>query len=150
MRPICGIAVLLAVLAVSACATKRYGRLQPLTATERAEYTCRDVKIEISKLDAFEKQVADVGKFDGKTVLGVMGDLGIGNGMEKRAALKTVRERRGQLSALSASKKCDQPEGGQSGADDPYTKLRKLKQLLDEKVITQEEFDAEKRKVLSQ
>ena len=34
-------------------------------------------------------------------------------------------------------------------SDDPYTKLRELKVLLDEGILTQEEFDAEKKKLLN-
>jgi hypothetical protein len=36
---------------------------------------------------------------------------------------------------------------GESG--DVYTELKKLKELLDAKIITQEEFDARKQKVLA-
>lgn len=97
---------LILVLVMSGCATKRYGRLQPVTDVERTEYACRDIKIEIAKLDAFEKQVAEVGRFDGKTVLGFLGDFGIGNGMEKRAALKTAKDRKEQLGELAVQKQC--------------------------------------------
>ncbi len=33
-------------------------------------------------------------------------------------------------------------------SDDMYTEPKKLKELLDQKVITQEEFDAQKKKIL--
>ena len=39
---------------------------------------------------------------------------------------------------------------GSSGTDDKYAKLAKLKQLLDSGALTQEEFEREKGKVLSQ
>ena len=35
------------------------------------------------------------------------------------------------------------------GSGDTYTELKKLKDLLDSKVITQEEFDAQKKKILA-
>ena len=94
------------VLLASACATKRYGRMQPATGHEIKSYSCEDIKIEISKIDAFELQVAEGAEFSGLSVLSFLGDLGIGNTMEKDAALKTAKERRVSLNNASATKNC--------------------------------------------
>ena len=94
------------VLLASACATKRYGRMQPVTGHEIKSYSCEDIKIEISKIDAFELQVAEGAEFSGLSVLSFLGDLGIGNTMEKDAALKTAKERRVSLNNASAMKNC--------------------------------------------
>lgn len=101
------IAVLLvAGLALSACATKRYGRMQPLSSAEKENYTCREVSIEISKVETFQQQVTDGTKTNVKSIAGVIGDLGIGNTQEKHAARKTADERLKELQALSADKNC--------------------------------------------
>jgi hypothetical protein len=151
LKPITKLFLLLLAFTICGCATKRYGRLQPLTSAERSEYTCRDIKLEISKLESFEKQVDEVGSFDGKTVLGFLGDFGIGKGMEKKAALKTAQERKEQLNELVDEKKCDSSLKIRSeGSEDVYGQLKKLKELLDTKIITQEEFDAQKKKILAQ
>lgn len=40
------------------------------------------------------------------------------------------------------------PDDEAGNEDDKYTKLRELKQLLDDGILTQEEFDEEKSKIL--
>ncbi len=94
-------------LALSACATKRYGRLQPLSSVEQSEYSCRDIAIEISKVEEFESQIEDGTKTNTKSVLGVLGDFGIGNTQEKKAARKTANARLAELEALKSGKNCD-------------------------------------------
>jgi hypothetical protein len=91
---------------LSGCATKRYGRLQPVTGYEANACTCESIKIELSKIDAFELQVARESEFSAMSVASFLGDFGIGNVIEKDAALKTAKERRVQLNDLSASKGC--------------------------------------------
>lgn len=90
-----------------------------------------------------------VGNFDGKTVLGFLGDFGIGNGMEKRAALRTALERKTQLKELATVKQCDTERLGVENSENVYGQLKKLKELLDARIITQEEFDTQKKKILS-
>ena len=100
------IILLVAGLALSACATKRYGRMQPLSNAEKENYTCREIAIEISKVEAFQKQVTDGTKTNTKSIAGVIGDFGIGNTQEKHAARKTADARLAELNALSAGKSC--------------------------------------------
>lgn len=40
------------------------------------------------------------------------------------------------------------PAPAEPAADDPYEKLKEAKKLLDEGILTQEEFAAEKKKIL--
>jgi hypothetical protein len=77
------VAAVVPAVALSGCATKRYGRLQPLTGAERVAYTCRDIDIEIAKVSAFQTQVAEGAQFNMASVLGILGDYGIGNSMER-------------------------------------------------------------------
>ena len=55
-------------------------------------------------------------------------------------------------SAKPLEKEADNPAiiTPSSNADDKYTKLRKLKLLLDDGIITQKEFETEKKKILAQ
>ena len=93
-------------LALSACATKRYGRMQPLSEVEKQNYTCREIAIEISKVESFQKQITDGTKTNTKSIAGVIGDLGIGNTQEKHAARRTANDRLKELQALNAGKNC--------------------------------------------
>ena len=77
MRKIASAAVVAAML-VGGCATKRYGRLQPLTGAEKTAYSCRDIDIEIAKVGAFQQQVIEGAQFNAASVLGILGDWGIG------------------------------------------------------------------------
>lgn len=96
----------LVTLALSGCATKNHGRLSPLSAVEQKELTCREIDIELAKVDAFLDQVSENSNIDGRSVLGFLGDFGIGNSMERNAAEKSARQRREQLEALRLSKNC--------------------------------------------
>lgn len=100
-----GVAVALLIL-TTGCATKRYGRMQPVTGHETKAYSCEDIKVELSKVDAFELQVAQGAEFSALSVASFLGDLGIGNTIEKDAALTTAKERRVQLNNLAASQGC--------------------------------------------
>ena len=93
-------------LATTGCATKRYGRLQPLTGAERVGYTCRDIDIEIAKVGAFQQQVTEGAQFNMASVLGILGDYGIGNSMERGAAEASAARRLGQLNDLKAERGC--------------------------------------------
>ena len=78
-----------------------------VSAVERQQYTCREVAIELEKVKQFERQIEETGDFDAKTVFGFLGDLGIGNGMAKTDAKKSLRLRRTGLEDLSIGKGCD-------------------------------------------
>jgi hypothetical protein len=106
MRAIVFAALAPALLLSSACATKRYGRLQPLTGAERVAYTCRDVDIELAKVGAFQQQVAEGAQFNVASVLGILGDYGIGNSMERSAADASSAKRLKELNDLKAEKGC--------------------------------------------
>ncbi|MDH1792389.1 hypothetical protein N5D45_11220 [Stenotrophomonas sp. GD03819] len=98
------------VISVSGCATKRYGRLQPLTGYETLNYSCEQIRIELSKVDAFDRQVEQQAKFSGMSVASFLGDFGIGNVMERNEAKRTSIERRSQLQSAFAAKRCGDVE----------------------------------------
>lgn len=93
-------------LCVGGCATKRYGRAVALTDAEAASYTCRELDIEISKAQALQQTVAGDNPIDGAAVLGYLGDFGIGNAMERRAAMQSAEARLSQLRMLKVQKSC--------------------------------------------
>lgn len=95
-----------AALSIGACATKNHGRVAPVSEVEKRELTCREIDIEIAKVDAFLEQVAENSSIDGRSVLGFLGDFGIGNTMERNAAEKSARERRQELQTLRTAKGC--------------------------------------------
>ena len=95
----------LSALVLSGCATRGYGRMQPLNSTELAQLNCREIAIELSRVETFEDAVRGQG-VDFRSVVGFVGDLGIGNAIEKSAALKSAAERRQALRGLEAQKSC--------------------------------------------
>ncbi len=96
---------------LTGCATKRYGRLQPLTSYETSQYDCNQIDLELAKIDAFEQQVAKQAKFSGMSVASFLGDFGIGNVLERNQAIKTAKERREQLMMARSTKHCNaQPQ----------------------------------------
>ncbi|MEW5110946.1 hypothetical protein AB1Y45_20535 [Morganella morganii] len=82
------------------CATKQYPQAAPVTAEESGIMTCNDLKVEIAKTRGIQTENENTGEFDGKTVLGFLGDFGIGNGMAKSDARKKVASRLNQLEGL--------------------------------------------------
>lgn len=102
------VATLLA-LSVSGCSTKTYGRQGTLTNYEKNTMTCREVDLEIAKVRGFIDKVNTESQFSGKDMLAVAGGLGLGNVMEKKAALESANDRLKQLQDLRANKSCRKP-----------------------------------------
>jgi len=100
--------IALASLAVG-CATKNYGRQGELTDFERHTLTCREIDIERAKVDGYLTQIDKESEFDGRSVLSFLGDLGIGNTMEKSAARRAAQNRLSQLQSLSLQRGCGSP-----------------------------------------
>lgn len=83
----------------------------------------------------------------------LLGDLEKGGEVYYKGALAKIwaeKEKNHLLNAniLNASKNQNRVEVNNT-SDEPYAKLRELKVLLDEGILTQEEFDAEKKKLLN-
>lgn len=97
----------IAVLAfVQGCATKTYGRQSTLTSFEKDTMTCREIDLDLAKTRGFIDHVNKESEFSGKDVLAILGDFGIGNNMEKSAALTSANTRVESLSTLRRSKQC--------------------------------------------
>ena len=101
---------LLAIALNTGCATKRYGRMQPVTETEAQYYDCRDIEIQLSMIAAFRQKIADA-ELDARSVAAFLGDFGIGNAMEKDDALDSAAAREEDLLELKTEKGCSlQPD----------------------------------------
>lgn len=99
--------ILICILAVSGCATKQYPISSPVSFDESSSMDCKSVQQEIARTKSVQQEIERIGDFDGRTVLGVLGDLGVGNGMAKSEARKKAQSRLSQLEQLQASK-CNQ------------------------------------------
>ena len=96
--------VTIAIIAQSGCATKQYPMAPAISAEESSVLDCQAVKQEIAKTHSMQEEIDRTGSFDGRTVLGFMGDFGVGNGMAKSSAYQKSQDRLTQLEALKASK----------------------------------------------
>ena len=107
MNRIVILAASIAVLAsVQGCATKIYGRQSTLTSYEKDSMTCREIDLDLAKTQGFVDHVNKESKFDEKDVLAFLGDFGVGNHMEKTAALASANTRIESLSELRRTKQC--------------------------------------------
>lgn len=100
--------LLTATVAIQGCATKTYGRQGSVTDYERDTLTCREIDIELAKVQGFVEHVNTESQFSGRDVLAILGDFGIGNSMERSAALESATVRTQQLRALRIAKSCGQ------------------------------------------
>jgi hypothetical protein len=107
MKKNIGLGLLLAgCLAAAGCATKTYGRIGTLTAFERDGLSCREIELEAARTQGFIDQVNKESEFSGRDVLAILGDFGIGNALERNAALESANNKLAQLQELRTSKKC--------------------------------------------
>ncbi len=93
-------------LSVQGCATKTYGRQGSLTSYEQDTMTCREIDLEAAKVRGFMDHVNKESEFSGRDVLAILGDFGIGNNMEKSAAIESANKRLEQLRVQHNAKKC--------------------------------------------
>ena len=105
------VAALVAVTAIQGCATKTYGRQGMLTDYEKESMTCREIDLDLAKTRGFVDHVNKEAEFSGRDVLAILGDFGVGNNLEKSAALESAGKRVDQLRQLRSSKKCSANPG---------------------------------------
>ncbi len=99
-----GIAV---AVALGGCATQRYGREITLSAVERQEFSCREIRIGLAKSQEFLASVRrQRAGLNGAQVLAIINDFGIGNVMEGEEAEASGRVRQTELQQLAAQKSC--------------------------------------------
>ena len=95
-------AVLVAVMLAGGCATKHYGRLEAAT----AEADCAQVAAGLADVHRFRDEVERRSAFGPEDVLAILLDFGIGNVIEKQAALRSADARTSQLEARQRELAC--------------------------------------------
>ncbi|KLF39078.1 lipoprotein [Klebsiella aerogenes] len=104
--------VIAVMFVISGCATKQYPQAPSVTSEESAALDCAAIKQEIAKTHSIQNEIETTGQFDGRTVLGALGDFGIGNGMAKSEARKKAQARLQQLESLKTVKCSDSKVSG--------------------------------------
>ncbi len=107
---------LMKTLLTSGCTNQRgagqYPQAPSVTSEESAALDCAAIKQEIAKTHSIQNEIETTGQFDGRTVLGALGDFGIGNGMAKSEARKKAQARLQQLESLKTIKCSDSKVSG--------------------------------------
>ena len=93
--------------ALAGCATKRHGRLSPLSQVEKEVYDCEQIRVELAKVEEFQKQMAENSNINIASVGGFLGDFGLGNAMERNAASKSALKRQENLVQLQRERECE-------------------------------------------
>jgi hypothetical protein len=101
---IAGLVVVLT--SIQGCATKTYGRQGSLSTFEKDTMTCREIDLDLARTRGFVEHVNKESEFSGKDVLAFLGDFGIGNNMEKSAALESASTRITNLAEMRKTKQC--------------------------------------------
>jgi hypothetical protein len=96
--------VVLITLLLSGCALKQYPQSAKVNDVEAQTYDCSALIQEITKTHSVQQQIDKKGEFDALTVLGFVGDFGIGNGIAKARANSKARVRLEQLQALKSAR----------------------------------------------
>lgn len=101
--------VLMALLALvlTGCATKQYPQAAAVTPEETAMLNCNALDQELVKAHSVQHDIEQTGQFDALTVLGFVGDFGLGNGIAKYNATRKAEKRVTALQSLKAAK-CSQ------------------------------------------
>ncbi|ENN8393848.1 hypothetical protein ACAX60_005071 [Serratia marcescens] len=98
------ILIISALITLSGCATKQYPVAPLLSLEEANSLDCKGVEQDLARVKSTQQEIDRTGEFDGRTVLGVLGDFGIGNGMAKSEARKKAQDRLNQLELLKVTK----------------------------------------------
>lgn len=98
------VCLLTASVLLSGCALKHYPSSPPVSNVQATTLDCSGVESEIARQKQTQATIDKTGEFDTLTVLGIIGDFGIGNGVAKGLAQKHADQRMTQLNALEHSK----------------------------------------------
>jgi hypothetical protein len=94
--------VILIAMLLSGCALKQYPQSANVSDAEAQTYDCKALNQEIAKSQSVKQQIDKTGEFDALTILGFVGDFGIGNGLAKASANNKAAARLQQLENLKA------------------------------------------------
>ncbi|MBK0091355.1 hypothetical protein [Erwinia sp. S59] len=89
---------------LSGCALKQYPQSPKVSDEEAQTYNCAALDQEIAKSHSVQQQIDKTGEFDALSVIGFIGDFGIGNGIAKASANKHATARLNQLEQLKMAR----------------------------------------------
>ncbi|HBV40901.1 MAG TPA: hypothetical protein DEF05_14780 [Erwinia sp.] len=92
------------IVLLSGCALKQYPSSPSVSEVQKTTMDCPAVQKEIASQQQVQQQIDKTGQFNGLTVLGFIGDFGIGNGVAKSLAQKHADQRTMQLKQLEKIK----------------------------------------------
>lgn len=95
-------------LLLSGCALKHYPQSPKVSDEEALTDSCATLDQEIAKTHNVQQQIDKTGEFDALTVIGFIGDFGIGNGIAKASANKHAAARLSELEQLKTVR-CNHP-----------------------------------------
>ncbi|MGK3112968.1 hypothetical protein [Candidatus Pantoea formicae] len=95
-------------LLLTGCALKQYPQSPKVSDEEAQTYSCATLDQEIAKTHSVQQQIDKTGEFDALTVIGFIGDFGIGNGIAKASANKHAAARLSELEQLKTVR-CNHP-----------------------------------------
>lgn len=98
--------IILTVLPMAGCATKRYPMAVTLSPEEVALMDCKDLHLEEARIAQTQAQIDDIAGTDWRSIAGFLGDYGIGNAMAKSEAEKALRERAQAVRLTTVQKNC--------------------------------------------
>lgn len=98
-----------AAVALAGCATKRYPIATPLSSSEAALMTCRELAIEEERIETTRTQITQTAETDWRSVAGFLGDYGIGNAMARSEAETALQQRAETIRAAQTSRRCQGP-----------------------------------------
>lgn len=98
--------IALAAVPLGGCATKHFGRVASISASERETMSCGEIDAERLKIDRFDDQVRQKSRVNGASVLAFIGDFGVGNALRKHSAVASAAKRREQLRQVSLERGC--------------------------------------------
>lgn len=91
---------------LASCATKQYPQAPSVTSEEASAFDCKALNQEIAKAHSVQNQIKETGNFDARTVMGFIGDFGLGNGLAKSAATEKADSRLMQLQNIKIARNC--------------------------------------------
>jgi hypothetical protein len=96
----------IAAVSLSACATKSYPIAPPLGAAQQGAMTCDDLELELARAEMVRRQISETAGTDWRSVVGFVGDLGVGNAMARSDAEKAISARVASIRAAQAARPC--------------------------------------------
>ncbi len=104
---------LLIMTSIQGCVTRHYGREPVLTSYEQENMSCTEIASDMERVREFANRVNYGDEFNDQERISI-DDIGLGNHLERSAAIESANKRFHQLRDLQLSKGCDK-QAAQAG-----------------------------------